>query len=69
MRKLFAYLIPLVLVLAVGALGAYIQGEALEEWYPNLLKSPYTPPAVVFPTPPFPLVITILLAMPLYSVF
>ena len=49
MKKLFAYLIPLVLVFAVGALGSYIQGDALEEWYPNLLKSPYTPPAIVFP--------------------
>ena len=49
MKKFFAYLIPLVLVFAVGALGAYIQGDALEEWYPNLVKSPFTPPAILFP--------------------
>ena len=49
MRKFLAYFIPIVLAFAVGALGSYIQGEALREWYPTLVKSPATPPAVVFP--------------------
>ena len=49
MRKFFAYFIPILLAFAVGALGSYIQGEALREWYPTLVKSPATPPAVVFP--------------------
>lgn len=49
MRKFFAYSIPIVLTFAVGALGSYIQGVALNEWYPTLVKSPATPPAIVFP--------------------
>ena len=38
-----------VLAFAVGALGSYVQGEALEMWYPNLVKSAATPPAILFP--------------------
>ena len=49
MRKFFAYFVPILLAFAVGALGSYIQGEALVEWYPYLVKSPATPPSVVFP--------------------
>ena len=49
MKKFFAYFIPIVLTFAVGALGSYVQGEALREWYPTLVKSSATPPAVVFP--------------------
>ena len=49
MKKFFAYFIPVLLTFVVGALGSYIQGEALVEWYPTLVKSPASPPAVVFP--------------------
>lgn len=49
MKKFFAYFIPILLAFAVGALGSYIQGNALAEWYPYLVKSPATPPAIVFP--------------------
>lgn len=49
MRKFLAYFIPVVLTFAVGALGSYIQGDALREWYPYLVKSPATPPSIVFP--------------------
>lgn len=49
MRKFLAYFIPILLTFAVGALGSYLQGEALREWYPYLTKSPLTPPAIVFP--------------------
>ena len=49
MKKFFAYFIPILLAYAVGALGSYIQGEALVEWYPTLVKSPFSPPSIVFP--------------------
>lgn len=49
MRKFLAYFLPVVIAIAVGALGSYIQGEALVEWYPYIVKSPATPPAIVFP--------------------
>lgn len=49
MKKFLAYFIPILLAYSVGALGSYIQGEALVEWYPTLVKSPLTPPAIVFP--------------------
>ena len=48
MKKILAYFIPILLTFAVGALGYYLQGDALEEWYPHLVKSPLTPPAIVF---------------------
>lgn len=49
MKKFLAYFIPILLAFAVGALGSYLQGDALREWYPYLIKSPATPPAIVFP--------------------
>lgn len=49
MKKFFAYFIPILLAFTIGALGSYIQGEALVEWYPYLIKSPATPPSIVFP--------------------
>ena len=49
MRRFLAYFIPIVLAFAIGVLGSYIQGVALEEWYPYLVKSSATPPALVFP--------------------
>lgn len=49
MKRVLAYILPVVLAFAVGALGSYIQGEAIKEWYPQLVKSPLTPPSVVFP--------------------
>ena len=49
MRKFLAYFIPILLAFAVGALGSYIQGEALREWYPYIVKSPLTPPSLLFP--------------------
>lgn len=49
MRKFFAYAIPIVLSIAIGAFGAYIQSPAITEWYPTLVKSPLSPPAVLFP--------------------
>ncbi|MBR7183461.1 MAG: tryptophan-rich sensory protein [Alistipes sp.] len=49
MRKFLAYAIPIILSLAVGMIGSTIQTSALAEWYPTLLKSPLTPPAIVFP--------------------
>lgn len=49
MKKFAAYFLPVLLAFMVGALGSYIQGDALREWYPYLEKSPLTPPSVVFP--------------------
>ena len=49
MRKFLAYTIPVFLCFAVGALGHYVQASALEEWYPTLVKSSVSPPAIVFP--------------------
>ncbi|MBR6655396.1 MAG: tryptophan-rich sensory protein [Alistipes sp.] len=49
MKKFFAYFVPIVLAFAIGALGSYIQGDALQEWYPYIVKSPATPPAIIFP--------------------
>ena len=49
MKKFFAYFIPILLAYAVGLLGSYIQGDALVEWYPYLITSPYSPPSIVFP--------------------
>lgn len=49
MRKFLAYFVPVIVAFAIGALGSYVQGVALEEWYPFLVKSPATPPALVFP--------------------
>lgn len=49
MKKFFAYFIPILLTFAVGALGSYVQGDALKEWYPHLVKSPLTPPSIIFP--------------------
>ena len=49
MKKFFAYFIPILLAYAVGFLGSYIQGSALVEWYPSLIKSPLSPPSIVFP--------------------
>lgn len=49
MKKFLAYTIPILLCFAVGMLGSYIQGSAIEEWYPTLIKSPLTPPPIIFP--------------------
>lgn len=49
MKKFLAYTIPILLCLAVGAISSYIQVPALRAWYPSLIKSPLTPPAIVFP--------------------
>ena len=49
MKKFLAYTIPVVLSLAIGALGSYIQSPSLSSWYPTLIKSSLTPPSVVFP--------------------
>ena len=49
MKKFLAYCLPVLVAFVVGAIGSYIQGEALVAWYPYLIKSPITPPAIVFP--------------------
>ncbi|MBQ2417718.1 MAG: tryptophan-rich sensory protein [Alistipes sp.] len=49
MKKFLAYTIPVILSLAIGALGSYVQSPSISSWYPTLIKSQLTPPAVVFP--------------------
>ena len=49
MKKFLAFFMPILLALAIGAFGAFIQKHALESWYPTLIKSPLTPPDFVFP--------------------
>lgn len=49
LKKILAYTIPVLLCLAIGAIGSYIQAPALKAWYPALDKSALTPPAIVFP--------------------
>lgn len=49
MKRFLVYTIPVILSLAVGMIGSYVQSPAIEQWYPMLVKSPLTPPAIVFP--------------------
>ena len=49
MKKFLVYSIPILLCLAVGVVGSFVQSSALSEWYPTLAKSPISPPAVIFP--------------------
>ena len=49
MKRWINYLWPVLLCLAVGFSGSLFQKEAMVEWYPYLVKSSLTPPAVVFP--------------------
>ncbi|MBQ9138477.1 MAG: tryptophan-rich sensory protein [Alistipes sp.] len=49
MKKTLAFVVPIVLALTIGVFGSYMQTSALEHWYPTLVKSPLTPPAIVFP--------------------
>ncbi len=49
MRKFLYYAVPVALCFVVGMLGSYIQGSALVEWYPTLVKSPLSPPPILFP--------------------
>ena len=49
MRKFLCYALPITLCFVVGLLGSFLQSSALVEWYPYLVKSPLTPPAILFP--------------------
>ena len=49
MKAILAYTIPIVLCLAIGAIGSYIQAPSLNGWYPTLTKSALTPPSIIFP--------------------
>lgn len=49
MKRFLCYLIPVLVCLGIGASAGWLQTEALAEWYPTLVKSPLTPPALAFP--------------------
>ncbi|MBR5136189.1 MAG: tryptophan-rich sensory protein, partial [Rikenellaceae bacterium] len=49
MKKFIAYPIAIAVCLAVGYLSSLMQVDALREWYPTVVKSPLSPPNMVFP--------------------
>ena len=49
MKKFLAFVIPTLLALTMGIVGSSVQSSAIDEWYPTLMRSPLTPPAIVFP--------------------
>lgn len=49
MKKYIAYPIAIVVSLGVGYLSRLLQADALREWYPTLVRSPLSPPNVLFP--------------------
>lgn len=49
MKKFIAYPIAIAVCLGVGYLSSLMQTEALREWYPTVVKSPLSPPNMVFP--------------------
>ena len=49
MKRILFYLVPVLFCFGIGAMAGWLQSEALIEWYPTLVTSPLTPPAVVFP--------------------
>ena len=48
-RRIGAYILPILLCLALGGLAGWLQRPALAEWYPTLLKPAGTPPNWLFP--------------------
>ena len=52
--KKWGFLVFPILALAVGGLAGYLSRTGLETVYPQLEKSPLTPPGAVFPPPAGP---------------
>lgn len=48
-KRIWACVLLTLLCLAVGWVSSLLQGRALAEWYPQLIKSPLTPSALAFP--------------------
>lgn len=49
MKKALYLIVPSLICLLTGFLGSLLQREALETWYPYLVKPSLTPPDSVFP--------------------
>lgn len=49
MKKAWAYILPTLLCFALGGLAGWLQQDAINNWYPYLIKPALTPPASVFP--------------------
>ena len=49
MKKIRAYVLPVLLCFALGGLVAWWQNDSIEEWYPFLIKPALTPPNMAFP--------------------
>lgn len=47
--RVWAYILPTLLCLGLGALAGWLQHGSMVEWYPTLLKSSATPPNLFFP--------------------
>lgn len=49
LKKVLSYLVPVAICFLVGGIAAYLQSDAVENWYPLLKKSPLSPPNWTFP--------------------
>lgn len=49
MKRIFNYVWPVLLCLAIGFTASKFQSESMIEWYPYLEKSNLTPPNLAFP--------------------
>lgn len=49
MKKAWDYILPTLLCFLLGGLVAWWQSDAIEEWYPLLIKPALTPPNAAFP--------------------
>ena len=49
MKLFITIVIAIAICLSVGFIGSSVQAESLLLWYPDLIKSPFTPPNIVFP--------------------
>ena len=49
MKRLFPILIFVAICFFAGYLSRLLQAPSLETWYPGIVKSPLTPPAMAFP--------------------
>ncbi|MDE6507001.1 MAG: tryptophan-rich sensory protein [Alistipes sp.] len=47
--RIWAYILPTLLCLALGAFAGWLQHGSMIEWYPTLQKSTATPPNLLFP--------------------
>lgn len=49
MRKVGAYIWPIILCFLLGAIAGWLQNDSIHTWYPYLAKPVLTPPNMAFP--------------------